>query len=204
MRTDAVPARRVIRARDCRVMPWKNGLGTTTEIAVEPEDAGLSAFTWRISIADLTTSGPFSTFAGYDRILVQIAGEPMTLTHEGSSDHRLALLEPHRFAGELATIGTIVSPARDFNVMVRRERARADLVVHRLGDEESVSWSATGETRVVFVLDGSLLIHGYQSTEDIELRAGETLVTTEISSLGITAGGGGATAFFISISAVPS
>ncbi|TIV74879.1 MAG: HutD family protein, partial [Mesorhizobium sp.] len=31
---------RILRAADYRVMPWKNGGGTTTEIAVSPDGAG--------------------------------------------------------------------------------------------------------------------------------------------------------------------
>ena len=204
MSLDEAPLRRLLRARDYRVMPWKNGLGTTTEIAVDPPEAELSEFTWRISIADLTVSGPFSTFAGYDRILVQIEGEPMTLAHEGRGDRRLALLVPHRFAGELVTQGRLVTAARDFNVMVRRERARADLAVHRLSAGERVRAEALDGTRVVFVLHGSTLIHGYRESDEIAAQAGETLVTTETSSLGITAAGEGATVFVISIVAAPS
>src|SRR4051812_9694313 len=101
-------------------MPWKNGLGATTELAVYPAGADLDGFTWRLSIADLGASGPFSTFAGYDRILVQIEGAPMTLSHEGRGEHRLRLLTPYRFAGELVTHGALEAPpVRDFNVMVR-------------------------------------------------------------------------------------
>lgn len=92
---------RHLRSDDYRVMPWKNGLGTTTEIAVHPPDAALTDFTWRLSIADLGASGPFSSFPGYDRILVQLDGPPMILAHEGLAERRLTLREPYRFAGEL-------------------------------------------------------------------------------------------------------
>ena len=40
--------------RDARVArPWKNGGGTTREVAVSPEGAGLDDFAWRISLAAL-------------------------------------------------------------------------------------------------------------------------------------------------------
>jgi len=35
---------RVIRAAECRSMPWKNGGGATTEICVRPPGAGLDDF----------------------------------------------------------------------------------------------------------------------------------------------------------------
>ena len=72
---------RTIRHGDCPVMPWKNGQGSTTELAIEPPGAALDGFDWRISIAELRGSGPFSTFPGYDRIIVQLDGPPMILTH---------------------------------------------------------------------------------------------------------------------------
>ena len=48
---------RLIRASDCRCMPWKNGGGATTEIAVHPHDAGLADFEWRVSIATVQVVG---------------------------------------------------------------------------------------------------------------------------------------------------
>lgn len=188
---DAMTTVRHLRAADHRVMPWKNGLGTTTEIAVDPPGAGLDAFTWRVSIADLAASGPFSTFPGYDRILVQIEGEPMTLAHEGSGEHRLAPLVPHRFAGEIATYGTLgAGPARDFNVMVRRDRASADLVVRALAAGESVP-RGSGE-EMVYLLRGSL-------RGAIEVAAGEAVIAPPGAPLALTAGPEGATAFLIAI-----
>jgi environmental stress-induced protein Ves len=176
-------------------MPWKNGLGTTTELAVDPKGAGIDAFAWRVSIADLGASGPFSRFPGYDRILVQIEGEPMTLAHEGGAEQRLALLVPYRFAGEVATHGTLgAGPARDFNVMVRRERARADLVVRVCAAGESVVGRGDdAETRMVFVLRGSM------SGAGIEVAAGEMVIAPPGAEIALVAKDEGATAFVITI-----
>ncbi len=41
-------------------MPWKNGGGSTLELLQEPAADG--GFHWRLSIADVATPGPFSTF----------------------------------------------------------------------------------------------------------------------------------------------
>jgi hypothetical protein len=190
---------RHLRPSDYRVMPWKNGLGTTTELAVDPPGAALDAFTWRVSIADLTVSGPFSSFPGYDRILVQLEGEPMTLSHEGRGDHRLSLLVPHRFAGELATHATLPSaPARDFNVMVRRDRASADLAVSSYAPGHGVLGGRVGdETRMVFLARGSMSA----ATEDgaLEIAAGEMLLAPPGAEIALVAGRDGATAFLISL-----
>jgi environmental stress-induced protein Ves len=52
---------RHLKHSDYRRMAWKNGKGTTTEIAVHPANAGLAGapFEWRVSIADVPESGPF-------------------------------------------------------------------------------------------------------------------------------------------------
>ena len=52
-------------------MRWKNDAGVTREVATGPG--------WRVAIADLATSGPFSTFPGIDRVLYLLEGPPVTL-----------------------------------------------------------------------------------------------------------------------------
>ena len=79
---------RVLRPADYKRMPWKNGGGMTTELAVYPSDAG-DAFDWRISIADIETSGPFSTFAGYDRVIGLLEGIGMELRFDAAESVRL-------------------------------------------------------------------------------------------------------------------
>src|SRR5689334_4844647 len=58
---------------------WKNGGGTTTELA--REDAG-DRWLWRVSIADVEVSGPFSDFAGYRRIIALLDGNGMALSFD--------------------------------------------------------------------------------------------------------------------------
>ena len=43
-------------------MPWKNGGGTTREVLKSPASATIDTFNWRISLAAVATSGPFSLF----------------------------------------------------------------------------------------------------------------------------------------------
>lgn len=184
-----------------RVMPWKNGLGTTTELAIEPEGAALDDFTWRVSIAELRASGPFSPFPGYDRIIVQLEGAPMTLSHAGGGEHRLALLEPHAFAGELATSSTLDGPARDFNVMVRRDRASASVRTARLGPGASLVLSRAPGTHLVYVVRGAVTA----SSDGMGARAaaGESLLWREepASAVALTADAGGADVIAASIGA---
>ena len=71
----------ILRAPDYHLMPWKNGGGSTTEIAIYPEASSVSGvpFLWRVSIAEVTVNGPFSSFPGYDRHIMVIEGEGMRL-----------------------------------------------------------------------------------------------------------------------------
>ena len=65
---------RVFRSADHAFSPWKNGGGTTAEIAIGPPGATLDAFDWRISMARVASDGPFSSFPGVDRTLSIIDG----------------------------------------------------------------------------------------------------------------------------------
>lgn len=193
-----MPSLRRLRPADYRVMPWKNGLGTTTEIAVHPPGAGLDAFVWRLSVADLLASGPFSTFAGYNRTLVQIEGAPMTLSHDGGAAHRLRLFTPYAFAGEVGTFGALnPPPARDFNVMVRRDHARAEVRAHDLAKGATASFG--GEVAVLFAYVVRGAAHVDAGGEVSALIANETLVGADVRALAITAGEEGAVVLVVAI-----
>jgi environmental stress-induced protein Ves len=113
---------RIIRAADCLVMPWKNGGGTTTEIAVAPEGASLDDFDWRISMAHVGQDGPFSSFPGIDRTLSVLTGAGITLAFGDGERIKLDRTNaPYPFAADRAVDGLLASgPIDDLNVMSRR------------------------------------------------------------------------------------
>ena len=117
---------RVLRAADRIATPWKNGGGFTREVAAFPPGAGLDAFEWRISLAQIAADGPFSTFPGVDRVLTVIQGEGLLLTVD---DRMLALdaaSPPLAFSGEAKVTARLTDGAiSDLNVMVRRGAWRA-------------------------------------------------------------------------------
>jgi environmental stress-induced protein Ves len=117
----------VLRWADHVPVPWRNGGGVTREVAGAP--AGFSAFDWRVSIADVSTSGPFSGFPGVDRTIMGVEGSGMVLSLDGV-EHEVVPQVPFSFDGDAATIGTLRSgPTRNLNVMTRRGRAKATLTV---------------------------------------------------------------------------
>lgn len=114
--------------------PWKNGGGMTREIACWPPGADTNDFQWRLSIATIAASGPFSAFPGVDRIITLLDGPGVRLSSgDGAIDHALNRpFEPFSFPGEAAIHGTVLGAASsDFNVMTRRSLLRAQLQVLR-------------------------------------------------------------------------
>ena len=110
----------------------RDGGGHTTQIANHPAGARVGAFDWRVSVADVAADGPFSHFPGVDRTIVLLAGSGMRLDGSGHAVELRAPYEPYAFDGDDAIICTLVCGAvRDFNLMVRRDRARGDLTVVR-------------------------------------------------------------------------
>lgn len=111
---------------DFRTQPWKNGGGTTHEIA-RHDQAG--ALVWRLSIAEVASDGPFSSFPGLSRILTVIEGAGLHLdTPKGRLD---ALpLDPLAFSGDLAVTSQMINgPIRDFNVIYDANRLGAAVQV---------------------------------------------------------------------------
>src|SRR3954471_5006250 len=91
-----------------RHMPWKNGGGVTTDIAVSMFPGFASGhwegIVWRFSRTAIVTPGAFSDLSGFDRELALVAGKGLVLeTADGDIDVRHAF-KPVRFAGETAIV----------------------------------------------------------------------------------------------------
>lgn len=116
-------------AFEYRRMRWKNNLGWTREILRAPD---VDDYDWRVSIAEIDHDCAFSAFPGCDRILVLLEGQGMRLDF---ADGATTTLEPPHdriaFGGEQPLQCTLTEgPTRDFNLIWKRERARAE-VMHR-------------------------------------------------------------------------
>lgn len=146
-------------------MPWRNGGGVTYEVARFPDN---DDFDWRISIAEVSASGAFSSFLGIDRIITLIEGTDLVLTVDGVR-HHLQLLEPFAFDGGADTIGEVSTPARDLNVMSRRGCAAAEVDVLRLHDDSAVS-VGPAEPLVLVGLTGTVVVSS-DAQERVELAA---------------------------------
>jgi environmental stress-induced protein Ves len=111
---------------DVRAAPWRNGGGVTRELTVWPAQG---EWAWRMSVAEVESSGPFSRFDGITRWFAVLQGAGVVLNvqtpgdsgESGAREHRLTQNEPPLcFDGSAATDCQLISgPTQDFNLMVR-------------------------------------------------------------------------------------
>ncbi|CAJ0811003.1 MULTISPECIES: HutD family protein [Ralstonia] len=162
---------KLIPADAMRRMPWKNGGGVTTEIAIAPEGATLDNFDWRISTAQVDAAGPFSRFTGFDRSLAVIAGGRLTMHRADGNVISLAPGEaPVRFPGEVDIHATVDAPLSDFNVMTRRDTwvHHAEPITLAAGERRSLPTTRARMQWVVYCVHGALSLDG----ADVSLSQG--------------------------------
>ena len=114
-----------------KTIPWKNGKGTTTELAIS-EGGTLTDFDWRLSIASVVEDGDFSDFSGYLRNLILISGRGIELSHTLAGQTRIDILDPllsvSTFDGGSRTRGRLLDGAMtDFNLMTRSGKYQVDV-----------------------------------------------------------------------------
>ena len=137
-------------------VPWKNGGGSTTQIAVFPPDAGFEEFDWRVSLATIAEDGAFSAFPGVERTLALVDGHGMTLEIDGEA-HLLSKADPVAiFDGESAVMAKLGrGPSTDFNVMTRSERCYHQFGRRLLSGESR--FVARAPVTVLFLAEGDAL-----------------------------------------------
>lgn len=180
---------RILGPADFVSMPWKNGQGVTTELAVS-RVPGVDGFDWRISTATVANAGPFSSFPGIDRSLAIVRGGSLALDVEGQGAVMLTTASgSFAFAGELAvtcapTLADTGEPLDDFNVMTRRTAWRHSLVRRVLPPSTSSRWAdlPVGGIAFLYCCAGAVrvAIDGVASTPDV--TAGHALCVDVTSS----------------------
>ena len=129
----------VVHLEDASPSPWKNGGGTTRELIAWPQ---ADDWLWRISVAEVTRSGPFSRFEGIERWFAVLEGDGVALSTHGERHRLTADSAPLRFDGGLATDCELLGgPTRDFNLMTRSGAATATMT--RAQGHLSLSVNAT-------------------------------------------------------------
>jgi uncharacterized protein len=114
---------------DFKSMPWKNGRGTTMEIAAEPAGVKLDdgSLLWRLSSAPLTEDGPFSSFPGLSRFLALTEGKELGLRFP-NREVTLRAGDVYHFKGEEQVSAKLTDgPVKDLGLLYREGRVKAQM-----------------------------------------------------------------------------
>ena len=145
--------------------PWKNGGGTTLEIASDPPGARASEpFLWRLSAATVAVSGPFSRFPGHRRSLMLFEGDGIDLTFDEGGPQQLR--EPYaiaEFDGARETHGELVGGSiRDINLIADAELVHVTFEPETFPFGTATSmcgWEPQAATVLVLGLAGSIEVY---------------------------------------------
>ncbi len=108
---------RLVRSTEVAAQPWRNGGGITRELLAWP--AGPD-WRWRLSLADIASDGPFSSFAQVQRWFVVLEGDGVELTIDGQPIRQTLSDPPLHFSGDAQTdCRLLAGPTRDLNLMLR-------------------------------------------------------------------------------------
>lgn len=151
-------------------MPWKNGLGITREVISRPASDGSGGFDWRISLATVGASGPFSVFPGIDRTIAVLQGDGMQLTVDGRREPPLLIgSPPFAFSGDAEVQADCLGgETLDLNVMSRR-----GVVVHRMTkfDVSAQQRLSMSKDTVAIVFRGDAVVEIDSMRSDVGLGA---------------------------------
>jgi environmental stress-induced protein Ves len=157
----------ILRASSYRTVAWKNGGGMTREILREPAEP--TPFDWRLSLATIDSSGPFSAFAGYHRTLVLVSGAGVEL--DFGQQERARLTVPGQvvaFDGAWPTSCTLLDGrSTDLNLIVSQERMRFSSECLQLTQPRLLQTAQWPQTLVCCISGAVRLTDGTGRTEEL-------------------------------------
>ena len=152
-------------------IPWKNGKGVTTELAIS-EGGSISQFDWRLSIASVTEDGAFSDFSGYERNLILIEGNGINLKHTQDDapvkvDRLASILDFANFDGGWRTEGQLHDGSiKDLNLMTSKEKYHCQI---ETWVEQQSKGFKLGKLNFLFSLSESIQLLTSDKSNDMEL-----------------------------------
>ena len=193
MKTDLAASSKTLHPDNYISMPWRSGLGTTVEI-VRQNIRGTEDFAWRISMATVVTDGSFSCFNNYDRTLLLLEGNGISLditkneTAQSETIDLTKLLQAAHFRGDDPTFATLHNgPIMDFNIMTHRDHCNAEVVC---GHEPEESYIAIDcDIAFIYCVTGELSVES-ESGEKWTLAEGFTLQVTKPAEQNLVLTGG--------------
>jgi uncharacterized protein len=155
---DVPPALRILRKSSFTPKPWKNGGGVTHEALRVPAQG--ESFAWRVSVAQIETSGPFSDFAGYHRHMVLLKGAGLELKFADGGTQEL------KRSGDLAQFDGAPAPqcrlfggaCVDLNLMVAKAQRAAAGVEWLAGGRGTKASATPVESTLIVAIDAALAV----------------------------------------------
>lgn len=174
----------LIRLADAQPQVWKNGGGLTRELLAWP-----SATDWqvRFSVADVTASGPFSSFEGAHRWFAVLQGDGVRLSVDDQQVQLDVSSPPFDFDGAAQTYCELLGSATlDFNLMLRGatgtlKRIKGNIQVHINATELVAAYAISTDVSTIFGTErtvlkpGELLWREVSSPMDITLQGDHVL-----------------------------
>lgn len=166
-------APRIIRYRDLTAVPWRNGLGITREIALEPAAKLGAGFRFRLSRAVIDAQAAFSNYPGVRRWLLLARGGALELRFDGRPSHQLERVgEFCAFSGDDVVEGVpLDGSSEDFNLMLGDPALDAELLVRPMVGSMILHQPA-GQWLMFHVLDGHAHVQGQNGV----LSMGDTVL----------------------------
>ena len=129
----------LVRFDDRPATRWRNGRGSTREVAARLLGVKGPEFVWRLSVAEVTEDVEFSTFPKVERTATLIEGDGLALDVNGI-ERVLRAYEPFSFDGEAETFARPTSgPVRLLNVMTKTNRMSARVRIGDLSDGKPIT-----------------------------------------------------------------
>jgi environmental stress-induced protein Ves len=148
---------RIVRQASFKAVPWKNGGGITHEAIRVPANG--DPFRWRVSVARIDASGPFSDFSGYDRKMILLKGRGVALRFANGAVRALrAVGDMAEFDGALAARCDLVGgPCVDLNLIAAKALPGVSAQVARVRETLTVP-AAAGRATLAFPIDAAVEI----------------------------------------------
>lgn len=145
----------IIRQSDFKVTPWKNGGGVTREALRVP--ASGDPFHWRVSVAQIDRSGPFSDFAAYNRTMVLLRGAGVDLTSANGERYGLRRMGDLIEFDGAQTMQCVLKagPCVDLNLIASKQLRAVRARVHRLHEPLPMAAGGRGST-LIFPIDSAV------------------------------------------------
>jgi environmental stress-induced protein Ves len=190
----------LIAANNFKRMPWKNGKGETTEL-IAINDPLTNDLLCRLSIASVTQDGDFSDFSCYQRTLMMIAGNGITLSHQTPAAQTptqipaQALTRQYQycsFDGGWKTKAKLIDGSiTDFNVIFNPQRISAKVFVIKEGESNDLKNQANELFLYAHKEPSTCSLLNGKVPKKIEIPKGDLLHISNSDAANVTVSGEG-------------